>query len=484
MTRRWVIPGVCVPGRSTGPCWHAGGRRPAGGPPPAAGPGDSAQPSAQSRSTPEWRSSGTRPARDSMRMARASSTSTTTASSGSRPSTKLTRQSWHAVGALELAVVAADADRGHRSSRAAPSVRLAGRCHRGPASRRGVTAAAPQEGEPPASAAAVASSSSDLDGPAVPAPPAAHLDHRLGQYLLVLDRQLSAHAVVVERLGAAVGDDVEAREVATGRAAVPVRARAHGPTLPLSPDALVGPWSPSANTLVLSIPVWRSAPRRVGLGGSASPVGCAAGPPCTDPTPAPRALRREVTPGRTAIPALDLTTSAWGRSGRPAVRRVLRGGGRGDDRRLARDISTDRDRRGQVPRRRVPGRVPDPWSTRDVRVPPLISLLTGITDDMVLGAPPVSSVLPSLLEFVSGSVIVGHNVGFDLSFLDVALEADGYEARSATPPSTPWRWRADSYDPMSPTASSAPSPPPCAWSISRRIEPSTTCGPLLICCIG
>jgi DNA polymerase III subunit epsilon len=60
-------------------------------------------------------------------------------------------------------------------------------------------------------------------------------------------------------------------------------------------------------------------------------------------------------------------------------------------------------------------------------VPPLISLLTGITDDMVVDAPPVSSVLPSLLEFVHGAVIVGHNVRFDLSFLDAALAADGYE---------------------------------------------------------
>jgi len=60
-------------------------------------------------------------------------------------------------------------------------------------------------------------------------------------------------------------------------------------------------------------------------------------------------------------------------------------------------------------------------------VPPLISLLTGITDDMVLGAPAVSSVLPSLLEFVHGSVIVGHNVRFDLSFLDAALVGSGYE---------------------------------------------------------
>jgi DNA polymerase-3 subunit epsilon len=65
-------------------------------------------------------------------------------------------------------------------------------------------------------------------------------------------------------------------------------------------------------------------------------------------------------------------------------------------------------------------------------VPPLISLLTGITDDMVLGAPSVSSVLPSLLEFVRGAVIVGHNVRFDLAFLDAALGDNGYEALGNT----------------------------------------------------
>jgi DNA polymerase-3 subunit epsilon len=58
-------------------------------------------------------------------------------------------------------------------------------------------------------------------------------------------------------------------------------------------------------------------------------------------------------------------------------------------------------------------------------VPPLISLLTGITDEMVQGAPSVSGILPSLLEFLRGSVIVGHNVSFDLSFLDAALDDDG-----------------------------------------------------------
>ena len=58
-------------------------------------------------------------------------------------------------------------------------------------------------------------------------------------------------------------------------------------------------------------------------------------------------------------------------------------------------------------------------------VPPLITLLTGITDAMVCGAPPVDSVLPSFLEFVRGSVIVGHNVGFDLGFLNEALRRCG-----------------------------------------------------------
>ena len=58
-------------------------------------------------------------------------------------------------------------------------------------------------------------------------------------------------------------------------------------------------------------------------------------------------------------------------------------------------------------------------------VPPLITLLTGISDAMVCGAPPVRAVLPTFLEFVQGSVIVGHNIGFDLAFLNTALAAAG-----------------------------------------------------------
>ena len=54
-------------------------------------------------------------------------------------------------------------------------------------------------------------------------------------------------------------------------------------------------------------------------------------------------------------------------------------------------------------------------------IPPFITQLTGITEAMVLPAPAVREILPALLEFVGGAVLVGHNVRFDLSFLDAAL---------------------------------------------------------------
>jgi DNA polymerase III subunit epsilon len=63
-----------------------------------------------------------------------------------------------------------------------------------------------------------------------------------------------------------------------------------------------------------------------------------------------------------------------------------------------------------------------------VPVPPVITMVTGITEAMVLPAPRVDEVLPSLLEFVGGSVLVGHNLRFDTAFLDAAL------ARSGRPP--------------------------------------------------
>ncbi|HEY2563693.1 MAG TPA: exonuclease domain-containing protein, partial [Acidimicrobiales bacterium] len=61
----------------------------------------------------------------------------------------------------------------------------------------------------------------------------------------------------------------------------------------------------------------------------------------------------------------------------------------------------------------------------DERIPPFITALTGISDAMVVDAPPIGAMLPSFLEFVGGAVVVGHNIRFDLGFLNHALVSTG-----------------------------------------------------------
>ena len=61
----------------------------------------------------------------------------------------------------------------------------------------------------------------------------------------------------------------------------------------------------------------------------------------------------------------------------------------------------------------------------DERIPPFITALTGINNLMVADAPTVGAMLPSFLEFLGGAVVVGHNVRFDLSFLNQALVSTG-----------------------------------------------------------
>ena len=59
-------------------------------------------------------------------------------------------------------------------------------------------------------------------------------------------------------------------------------------------------------------------------------------------------------------------------------------------------------------------------------VPAFIRLLTGISHDMLVEAPRIQAVLPSLLEFVRGTVLVAHNARFDVSFLNAALARNEY----------------------------------------------------------
>ncbi len=59
-------------------------------------------------------------------------------------------------------------------------------------------------------------------------------------------------------------------------------------------------------------------------------------------------------------------------------------------------------------------------------IPPSVTVVTGITQAMVIDAPRIGEVLPSFLEFLGDAVIVGHNVRFDLSFLNAACTQLGY----------------------------------------------------------
>jgi DNA polymerase-3 subunit epsilon len=59
-------------------------------------------------------------------------------------------------------------------------------------------------------------------------------------------------------------------------------------------------------------------------------------------------------------------------------------------------------------------------------IPPRMTVITGITQAMVVDAPTIEEVLPSFLEFIGEAVIVGHNVSFDISFLNAAAVRLGY----------------------------------------------------------
>src|ERR1051325_8504782 len=61
------------------------------------------------------------------------------------------------------------------------------------------------------------------------------------------------------------------------------------------------------------------------------------------------------------------------------------------------------------------------------RIPAFITVLTGITEAMLAPAPPIETVLPSLLEFLRGAVLVAHNAPYDVGFLKAACARHGYQ---------------------------------------------------------
>ena len=55
-------------------------------------------------------------------------------------------------------------------------------------------------------------------------------------------------------------------------------------------------------------------------------------------------------------------------------------------------------------------------------IPENIIKMTGITNEMVLNAPKIDTVIDRFLEFINDSVFVAHNVSFDLKFINKELQ--------------------------------------------------------------
>ena len=54
-------------------------------------------------------------------------------------------------------------------------------------------------------------------------------------------------------------------------------------------------------------------------------------------------------------------------------------------------------------------------------IPRMITAITGITPEMVAGAPRIDELMPDVLEFLEGAVVVAHNAAFDVGFLNYEL---------------------------------------------------------------
>ena len=61
-----------------------------------------------------------------------------------------------------------------------------------------------------------------------------------------------------------------------------------------------------------------------------------------------------------------------------------------------------------------------------VRLSEEIIGITGITDDMLVGAPAVGDVLADFYKFSAGCALVGHNVQFDYKFIRYYGEKEGF----------------------------------------------------------
>ena len=118
-------------------------------------------------------------------------------------------------------------------------------------------------------------------------------------------------------------------------------------------------------------------------------------------------------------------------------------------------------------------------------IPPQVVALTGITTALVTGAPRLPQVLPSVLEFLTGAVLVAHNAPFDAGFLRAACERHGATwprppvlctARLARAVLSRDEAPASSSGPSRSCSAPAPAPRTARWPTpGRRSTCCTTC---------
>ena len=75
------------------------------------------------------------------------------------------------------------------------------------------------------------------------------------------------------------------------------------------------------------------------------------------------------------------------------------------------------------------GKAVDEFSTLikpEIPLPPTAAKITGITEEMLVGQPPIEEELPKFLKFIEGSILVAHNAEFDMAFLRNTCERLGY----------------------------------------------------------
>lgn len=65
------------------------------------------------------------------------------------------------------------------------------------------------------------------------------------------------------------------------------------------------------------------------------------------------------------------------------------------------------------------------WTEHRYYIDAFISNLTGITNEMLETAPTPEAVIPEFIEFIGDSILIGHNINFDVNFLYDAAERIG-----------------------------------------------------------